>query len=226
MHAKDYPPGKVPGYRPTRAAPPAARDSGHHTTSIAVIDRRGNAVAVTCSLGDWFGSAVVARGTAFALNDALNTFTPPGTPNEPRGGKRAVWVLDPEIVARHGRAVLAAGGAGNVTIPPGVTAFISNVVDFHMGLARAVDVARGLESCVAECPVVETFGLSPGMALEDGRVRQRVIDRLAERGHSIVNHSGEYGLGPVVEAVGTDRASGKRVGLSDPRDSPGATAQR
>ena len=48
---------------------PGVGPYGGSTTHISVIDRRGNTVAVTCTIEQEFGSAVVAPGTGFLLNN-------------------------------------------------------------------------------------------------------------------------------------------------------------
>src|SRR3954451_22982984 len=58
------------------------------TTHVSVIDHRGNAVSLTCTIEQEFGSAVVAPGTGFLLNNELTDFGAPGTANEPHPAKR------------------------------------------------------------------------------------------------------------------------------------------
>ena len=52
------------------------------TTHISIVDKFGNAVAVTTTLNDWFGSKVVVAGAGFFLNDEMDDFSiKPGAPN-------------------------------------------------------------------------------------------------------------------------------------------------
>ena len=223
--AQDYDAGSIPGSASTAVATEAARARSTHTTNVSVIDRAGGAVAVTCSLGNYFGSAVVAPGTGFALNDALVNFNAPGNVNEPAGGKRALWALSPTIVSKAGVAVLATGAAGGQLIPGAVVASISNTIDFGMDLAHALDAARAIELCAVTCPA---DGSDPGMFIEEGRVLPNVIaDLKTERHHDLVQQ-GEYGFLPIVQAVGTDLLTGWHVGASDPRPGGdrGTKAQR
>src|SRR3954454_21154742 len=86
--AKSYSAGQPDG------APPGARPAGGDanpsgsTTSLSVIDNAGDAVALTCTIEQTFGSAVVAPGAGFLLNNELTDFSGPGTANEPGPGKR------------------------------------------------------------------------------------------------------------------------------------------
>ena len=55
---------------------------GNHTTHYSVVDAEGNAVAVTTTINDWFGSRVTADGLGFLLNDEMDDFSAkPGVPN-------------------------------------------------------------------------------------------------------------------------------------------------
>ena len=54
----------------------------NHTTHYSVVDAEGNAVAVTTTINDWFGSRVTADGLGFLLNDEMDDFSSkPGVPN-------------------------------------------------------------------------------------------------------------------------------------------------
>ena len=65
---------------PTGEVP--AVDEGQHTTHYSVVDPVGNAAAVTTTLNDDFGSALVVGGAGFLLNDEMDDFAAkPGTPN-------------------------------------------------------------------------------------------------------------------------------------------------
>ena len=63
--------------------PPAmAPHESNHTTHYSVMDADGNAVAVTTTINDWFGSRVTADGLGFLLNDEMDDFSSkPGVPN-------------------------------------------------------------------------------------------------------------------------------------------------
>ncbi len=64
----------------TRA--PMAVQEGGNTTHLSVVDAQGNAVAMTTTLNDSFGSRVTVPGLGFLLNDEMDDFTiKPGTAN-------------------------------------------------------------------------------------------------------------------------------------------------
>jgi len=73
-HAKTFAPGLGP------PEPPQAS-----TTDIAVIDRWGNAVSLTCTIEQEFGSAVTVTGAGFLLNNEMTDF---GRRSRPRSSCR------------------------------------------------------------------------------------------------------------------------------------------
>src|SRR3954470_9302666 len=205
--AKSYSAGQPAG------APPGARPAGTDanpngsTTSLSVIDNAGNAVALTCTIEQTFGSAVVAPGTGFLLNNELTDFSGPGTANEPGPGKRPRSSISPTIVVDHGTPILAVGGAGGATIIMGSLLAVVDAVDFGLDPAHAVDAERLDEQ-------------SGQMMLEDVRVDPAVRADLSSRGHEIVSE-GEYGTAPRVQAAGIDPRTGERLGTTDPRSGTG-----
>src|SRR5215471_20324092 len=46
-----------------------------HTTHYSIVDSEGNAVAVTTTLNDSFGSGVTAEGLGFLLNNEMDDFS-------------------------------------------------------------------------------------------------------------------------------------------------------
>ncbi|MBA3328358.1 MAG: gamma-glutamyltransferase, partial [Solirubrobacterales bacterium] len=145
--ARTYGPGlgTPPSQPPARAA--AAADTSDNatgtTTHISVIDRRGAAVSLTCTIEQEFGSAVVAPGTGFLLNNELTDFSPAGTANQADPGKRPRSSMSPTIVVGpEGRPTLVLGGAGGVRIIMGTLLPIINTIDFGGGVASAVDAER------------------------------------------------------------------------------------
>ncbi len=175
-----------------------------NTTHISVVDAVGNAVALTCTIEQSFGSAVVAPGTGFLLNNELTDFSEPGTANEPAPGKRPRSSISPTIVVQDGQPTLVVGAAGGVTIIMGSLLAVVNVVDFGLALDEAVDAER-----------LDAF-VPPEILLEDGRVSPVVQADLIGRGHE-VSREGEYADLPRVQAAGVDPGTGLRLAVTDPR---------
>jgi len=190
-----------------------------HTTHISVVDSRGNAAALTCTIEAEFGSAVVAPGTGFLLNNEMTDFGDPGTANEPEPFKRPRSSMSPTIVVKDGEPVLVVGGAGGARIIMGVLNAIVGMVDFDLDLAHALDAERVEASLGVAGPPFR-------LELEDGRVDEAVEIELGLRGHAIEPpDESEYLLRPRVNAAGIDPSTGQTIGVSDPRTDDAARGQ-
>ncbi len=219
----NYEPGQLGGG--TRTAGRGTGGAGTHTTHVSVIDRWGGAVAVTCTNEQVFGSAVVAEGTGFVLNNQLTDFsrrTDEGfDPNEPAPGKRPRSNMTPFLVVKDSRVLLAGGGAGGSMIPAAAAATIVNLVDFDMTPAEAVDAARVIADG-------RTWVEERGTSVESARL-PGLAGALAARGHKVeqgFSHpGGQYFFLPIMQVVAQD-AGGRRTAVSDPRAwTTGAAAQ-
>jgi gamma-glutamyltranspeptidase / glutathione hydrolase len=146
---------------PTKATPssdvkPGLRIATHEnddTTHFSIVDRWGNAVAVTYTINDWFGAGVIAGDTGFFLNDEMDDFTSKpgvanmyglvqGSANEIAPGKRPLSSMAPTIVTRNGQLVMVTGSPGGSRIITIVLETLLNVLDFGMNVQQAVDAPR------------------------------------------------------------------------------------
>ncbi len=119
--------GVPPDVAPAKAArAPGASLDLPSTTHISVVDRFGNAVAMTMSIEDQFGSRLMTAG-GFILNNELTDFSfvpdVDGVPvaNRVEGGKRPRSSMSPTI------AYDSAGRVAIVTGSPGGSAIINYV---------------------------------------------------------------------------------------------------
>ena len=167
-----------------RAGKPADFE-GHNTTHFSVIDRDGNAVSNTYTLNFSYGLGLIADGTGVLLNNELDDFTAkPGTANAyglvgfnanlPGPGKRPLSSMTPTIVLKDGKPFLITGSPGGSRIISAVLQVITNVIDFHMPIGKAVTAPRLHNQWQPD----ETF-VEPGFA-------PKVLDALTARGHKIV----------------------------------------
>ncbi|MBK9950272.1 MAG: gamma-glutamyltransferase [Candidatus Competibacteraceae bacterium] len=129
------------------------RHESEQTTHYSVIDRDGNAVAVTYTLNFPYGSAIVAAGTGILLNNEMDDFAAkPGVPNAygliggdanaVGPGKRPLSSMSPTIVLKDGQPVLVTGSPGGSRIITTVLQIISNVIDHNMNVAQATLAPR------------------------------------------------------------------------------------
>jgi gamma-glutamyltranspeptidase/glutathione hydrolase len=174
------------------------------TTHVSVIDRRGGAVAVTCTIEQEFGSAVVAPGTGFLLNNELTDFSGPGTANEPAPGKRPRSSINPTIMVQAGKPVLVGGAAGGSTIIMGPTLAILDTVDFGMTLPQAVDAQR-----------FDDQGTNR-LTIEDTRLDPDALAQLRAAGYTL-DARGEYGVTPRMQLAGVAPGGRVATAVSDSR---------
>jgi gamma-glutamyltranspeptidase / glutathione hydrolase len=145
---------------------------GSNTTHYSIIDRWGNAVAVTTTLNDWFGAKVVAAGTGVLLNNEMDDFSvKPGTANlyglvqgEKNAiapAKRPLSSMSPTVVTRNGQPVLVLGTPGGSRIITAVLHTLIHVIDHGMTVQEAVDAPRFHHQWLPETTQLEPRALSP-----------------------------------------------------------------
>jgi gamma-glutamyltranspeptidase/glutathione hydrolase len=144
---KDYDPAKAGNSQATAAG---IIPESEETTHLSVIDAAGNAVSVTTTLNNHFGSFTVVAGAGFILNDEMDDFSvKPGVPNmygavgnEKNAiapGKRMLSSMTPTIVLKDGKPYVVVGTPGGTTIITSVFQSIVNIIDFGMGAEDAVN---------------------------------------------------------------------------------------
>jgi gamma-glutamyltranspeptidase/glutathione hydrolase len=147
---------------------------GTDTTSYSIVDRHGNAVAVTYTINYLFGLGQIAGDTGFFLNNEMDDFTSkPGAPNsfglvqgkvnaiEP--GKRPLSSMTPTLVLRGKRLLMVTGAPGGSTIISSVLESILNVVDFGMNMQQAVDAPRMHQQWYPEAVFVQPGLMRPSV---------------------------------------------------------------
>jgi gamma-glutamyltranspeptidase/glutathione hydrolase len=184
------------------------------TTHYSIVDRDGNAVAVTTTINSWFGSKVLVRGAGYLLNNEMDDFTSkPGAPNqfglvqgranaiEP--GKRMLSAMTPTIVVDpDGRTELVTGTPGGPTIITTVFQIVTDHIDFGLPVQSSVNAPRFHHQHLPDTVRYEPSGLSPV-----------VIESLRRRGHVLAERDETSGG---VQSILVTR-DGSRLGASDPR---------
>ncbi|HEX2465285.1 MAG TPA: gamma-glutamyltransferase [Thermoanaerobaculia bacterium] len=208
----------VPGRAGKTPLEPALSE-GTQTTHYSIVDSQGSAASVTTTINSLYGNGVVVAGAGFLLNDEMDDFAAkPGTPNqfglvqgesnaiEP--GKRMLSSMSPTIVAdRRGKLSMVVGSPGGATIITSVFQVISNVIDHHMTLARAVAAPRIHHQALPDRVFYEPHGLAPA-----------VRDRLAAMGYALEQREEWSGD---IQAIARSRDGGW-IGVADPRRGGGA----
>jgi gamma-glutamyltranspeptidase/glutathione hydrolase len=155
------------------------------TTQLSILDKDGNAVSITQTLSDFWGSRVMVPGYGFFINDELHNFNDYNPNNladvnvhEPF--KRPRTVIAPTIIRDPaGEVFMVVGTPGAGYIPSTVVEMIVNVVDFGMSLEDAIRAPKF-------CSRVSYKELR----LEGG-YPQATLDALAALGHTVKADYGE-----------------------------------
>jgi gamma-glutamyltranspeptidase/glutathione hydrolase len=184
-----------------------------NTTHYSVVDAEGNAVAVTTTLNDSFGSRATAEGLGFLLNDEMDDFTSkPGVPNGygliqgPANaigpGKRPLSAMTPTIVLKDGKLFLVLGSPGGPTIITTVANVLIGVVDFSLDIQEAVNAPR-----------VHHQWLPDQIMVED-RLSPDTMNVLRSKGHKLtVRH-----FWGDAECIMVDPKTGERLAGADGRN--------
>src|SRR6188474_1696623 len=145
----DFVPGKASSSEQVKPGDIPAVES-EETTHLSIIDKDGNAVAVTTTLNNSYGSKTVVGGAGFILNDEMDDFSvKPGVPNmygavggEANAivpGKRMLSSMTPVIVLKNNKTFLVAGTPGGTTITTSVFQTLVNVLEFDLSTDDAVN---------------------------------------------------------------------------------------
>lgn len=190
----------------------------NQTTHFSVVDKDGNAVAVTYTLNTTFGSGIVAGDSGILLNNEMDDFSAkPGTPNffGLVGGeanavqpyKRPLSSMSPTIIAKDGKTWLVTGSPGGSRIITTVLQMVVNSIDFGMNVAEATNAPRFHHQWLPDQLRVEK-GFSPD-----------TLKLLSQKGQNV----------KVMSAMGSTQSimlgpDGMRYGASDPRTIDDLTA--
>jgi gamma-glutamyltranspeptidase / glutathione hydrolase len=190
---------------PVEAGDPWKYESGS-TTHISVMDKEGNMVAITKSIGTLFGSGVMVPGTGILLNSHMGDFSAkPGSANSVAAGKRPLSSMSPTLVLDpKGRPFMTLGSPGATRIFPTVAQVISNVIDFGMPLQDAINAPRW-------------FQIQTGPLTLEGRIPVSTFKGLGPLGHDLqVNRDWDPYFGGV-QGVLFDHERRVLLGGADPR---------
>ncbi len=172
------------------------------TTHVSIIDAYGNALSLTSSIENAFGSRLMTNG--FLLNNQLTDFSfrssANGNPiaNRVEGGKRPRSSMAPTIVLEDGKIVLVIGSPGGSRIIPYVSNTIVAILDWGLDVQEAVSQPHA----------VNRFGI---YEIEEGTRLTGLKKWLQELGYEIKERPLNSGLNVIL------KKDGKLYGGSDPR---------
>jgi gamma-glutamyltranspeptidase/glutathione hydrolase len=217
--SKDYAAHLRRTIREDRASPSSPQSfewpaESTETTHLSVVDAERNAVSLTYTLEDSYGSKLVVPGAGFLLNNEMGDFNAgPGLttdagligtePNLAQPGKRMLSSMTPTILAKDGQLFMAIGSPGGRTIINTVLLTILNVVDFGMNIQDAVDAPRFHHQWLPDRIRYEALGLSPD-----------TLALLTARGHALSPEPDHQGK---AEGILWNRKDGVLEGGADRR---------
>jgi gamma-glutamyltranspeptidase/glutathione hydrolase len=192
------------------------------TTHLSVVDEARNAVSLTYTIEDNFGSKIVVPGGGFLLNNEMGDFNAgPGLtnadgligtePNLAAPGKRMLSSMTPSILSRDGKLFMVIGSPGGRTIINTVLQCIVNVVDFGLNIQEAIDAPRFHHQWLPDRIRYERIGFSPD-----------TVALLRAKGHELQDMSSQG----VAEGIVLSAKEGLLEGGFDRRAAEGGAAGR
>lgn len=172
------------------------------TTHISIVDKEGNAVAVTTTLNGLYGSKVVVSGAGFFLNNEMDDFSvKPGVPNmfgavggeanSIQPGKRMLSSMTPTIVMKNSKPYIIVGTPGGTTIPTSVFQSIVNIIDFKLSPNMAVNAPKFHHQWL---PEIVTFEKNfPESTISDLEKKNYKVERDSQIGRTeliLINEDG------------------------------------
>ncbi len=173
------------------------------TTHLCVIDKDGNAVSLTQTLGTFFGSAQTVAGVL--LNCGMSNFSTSDNPNILKKNKQPRSSISPTIVLRNDKPYLLVGSPGGSRIIATVLQVLVNVLDFDMDVEEA-----------NRAPRFYTQKWEDYLHLESG-ISEDVIKELKKMGHSLRIYSGRDLFFGGVQMIKIDPVNGEYSGSADIR---------
>jgi gamma-glutamyltranspeptidase/glutathione hydrolase len=196
----------------------AASKEQTHTTHYSVVDADGNAVAVTTTLNDDYGSRVTIGSLGFLLNNEMDDFASKvgvpnlygllqGEANAVGPGKRPLSAMTPTMVLKGGKLWLVLGSPGGPTIITTVANILLGVADYGLDIQEAVNSPRFHEQWMPDRIQLEPKRFSPDTI----RLLQLAGNTLAPT--EIIDDG---------ECIEVDPVTAERLGASDARNENGA----
>ncbi|HEY6487904.1 MAG: gamma-glutamyltransferase [Terracidiphilus sp.] len=196
------------------------RDESPDTTHYSVVDSEGNAVAVTTTLNDSFGSHVTSASLGFLLNDEMDDFASKmgvpnmfgliqGPANAIAPGKRPLSSMTPTIILEDGKLRYVLGTPGGARIITTVANIFLSAAEGGLNIQEAVDAPRFHHQYLPD-----TLDLEPGFA--EGTLRD-----LRAMGYTLSIRDGQWSNG---ECIAIDPKTGAIEAGQDHRSHYGKAA--
>ena len=216
---------------PTKATPSStlARPAGFvpgeskQTTHYSVLDEAGDAVSVTYTLNNSFGSGATVEGLGFLLNDEMDDFTAKigapnmfgliqGKANAIAPGKRPLSSMTPIIVLKDKKIRFVIGSPGGPRIITTVANIFLSAAEGGLNIQQAVDAPRFHQQYLPD-----VLYLEPGFP-------SQTLQSLKGMGYTIEGGDGEDHYWSDGECLAVDPTTGLISGGQDKRHTFGKAA--
>ncbi len=186
-------------------------EDSKETSHISVMDKYGNLVSTTNTIGNAWGCKYMAPGLGFFYNSHISNLEhdpqKADSPDYVIPGKRVRSTITPAIVLKDREPVMAIGSPGNSSIPPAILAVLNNVLIFNMNIQQAVDLPRAF--------VLDLY--NPILTIEGSYFDSDVKNELLSLGYEFNDVSRYSSALGGIAAVYYDTDTQKYYGGADPR---------
>lgn len=207
------------GFLPPPPTMAQVRQESPDTTHFSIMDAQGNAVAVTTTLNDGFGSRVTVPGLGFLLNDEMDDFASKqgmpnmfgliqGPANSIAPGKRPLSSMTPTIVLENGKVRFVLGSPGGSRIITTVANIFLSSTEGGLNIQASVDAPRFHQQFLPDVVYLE-----PGFSSD-------TVGNLRARGYT-QKIGGHWSDG---ECIAVDPRTGELLGGQDHRRNFGKAA--
>lgn len=215
----------------------------HGTTHISVLDKDGNAVAITSTVNTYFGSKILSTSTGIILNNEMDDFSTPNSSNffglapftsnyiEP--GKKPLSSMSPTILVRKAdkKVRLIGGASGGPRIITATAQVLLNFLGQGMSLLDSVISSRVhsqlfpqkvyLEDVTLDCTnclALDSNGkpISGQYQKIQSTTNTLLVNALKKRGHNITADTGaNFGVCQFIDIE--HELDNKMTAVCDPR---------
>jgi len=176
---------------------------GGHTTHLSVIDKDGNMVSLTQTLGTFFGSGYTSAGVLF--NNGMYNFSSSSTLNKQEPNKQPRSAISPTLILKDDKPFISIGSPGASRIIASVVEVIVNIIDYGMNPEEANFSPRFF------CQKFDDY------LYVESRIPETVVNELKEKRHNVqVLGSFDLFFGGV-QLITVDPETGIYYGSADPR---------
>ncbi len=194
---------------------PEHYDGEQHTTSFSIVDKFGNAIGITPTLGGLFGNNVVVGSTGLLLNNGMrlgSTSPYPDNVNYVGAGKVPILNNSPVVVLKDGKLAFVFGTPGGETIGQTQFQMLVNLIDFQLPVQQAIEAPRfSLDA--------EPNFYKPGSEITvqiENRMPAATIEALKAMGHKLRVSPGWGSIGHM-QTIKIDLVTGTITAGGDPR---------